>query len=237
MSRIIKEDFEDLCKFFREYSLKSTFEEDYFIKLISSYHKKYYSFLVSVIELKEIVNNADYNPCMCQCQYNYVLESCSDVGQALFLMANGCYKAAKLLLRSSIENFIKAVCLDEEPSITKKKSVYEVFDIAKASICFSESKKSLFDIIHAEYIELCKDVHTADFTHMEHITALDSFPHFDKDKAESLKSHILRILPAYTTLLCLKYNQRFHKIYYLNQEIIKESILTEFKKEVHKLNT
>lgn len=58
-----------------------------------------------------------------------------------FLVTHGCYKGAKLLLRSSIENFIKAVCFDEYPDIVIKKSVYEVFDIAKASMTFSGSKK------------------------------------------------------------------------------------------------
>lgn len=236
MSRRIKEDFDNLCDFFKKYSLAPIFEEKDFVKQISTYHKKYYSYLVLVIELKEIVDNANYAPCMSQEQYNYVLESCSDVGQALFLVTHGCYKGAKLLLRSSIENFIKAVCFDEYPDIVIKKSVYEVFDIAKASMTFSGSKKNIFDTIHTEYIELCKDVHTADFTHMEHITALRLFPHFNNDGAENIKRHILRILPVYITLLCLKYNQGFHSIFYSNQEIIKESILTEYKKEIHNLN-
>ena len=109
MSRRIKEDFDNLCDFFKKYSLAPIFEEKDFVKQISTYHKKYYSYLVLVIELKEIVDNANYAPCMSQEQYNYVLESCSDVGQALFLVTHGCYKGAKLLLRSSIENFIKAV--------------------------------------------------------------------------------------------------------------------------------
>lgn len=141
MSRRIKEDFDNLCDFFKKYSLAPIFEEKDFVKQISTYHKKYYSYLVLVIELKEIVDNANYAPCMSQEQYNYVLESCSDVGQALFLVTHGCYKGAKLLLRSSIENFIKAVCFDEYPDIVIKKSVYEVFDIAKASMTFSGSKK------------------------------------------------------------------------------------------------
>lgn len=236
MSRRVREDFDNLCSFFKEYSLMFAFEEPSFIKQLSACHKKYYSYLVSVIELKDAVKNPDYAPYISENQYDYILESCSDVGQALFLVAHGCYKGAKLLLRSSIENFIKAVCLDEEPNIIRKKSVYEVFDIAKISSTFSGSRKTLFDIIHTEYVELCKDVHTADLAHMEHITALGSFPHFDNDGAENLKCHILRLLPAYITLLSLKYNQRFHKIFYTNQEVVKESILTEYKKEVHNLN-
>lgn len=236
MSRKIKEDFEELCNFFKKYNLVDIFKKDDFIKQISTYHKKYYSYFVLVVELKEIVNNIDYNPCMSNIQYYYLLESCSDVGQAFFLTIHGCYKGAKLLLRSSIENFIKAVCYDENHDIITKKSVYEVFDIAKTSITFSDSKKNIFDTIHTEYVELCKDVHTADFIHMEHITSLGTFPHFNNDGGENIKNHILQILPRYITLLCLKYNQRYHKIFYLNKDIIKEGILNEYKQEIYNLN-
>ena len=50
MSRRIKEDFDDLCDFFKKYSLASIFEEKDFVKQISTCHKKYYSYLVLVIE-------------------------------------------------------------------------------------------------------------------------------------------------------------------------------------------
>lgn len=98
MSRRIKEDFDDLCDFFKKYSLASIFEEKDFVKQISTCHKKYYSYLVLVIELKEIVNNANYAPCMSQEQYNYVLESCSDVGQALFFSNSWMLQRCKIVV-------------------------------------------------------------------------------------------------------------------------------------------
>ena len=237
MGRRIKEDFENLLNFFDTYNLSEILKNTEFRELLSFVHKRYYSFLVLTIELQDLVENPTGVHNISQKQYYYILETCSDVGQVLFLIANGCYKGAKLLLRSSIENFIKGVCLDSDPKISSTKSVYEVFDLAKESETFSGSKSEIFKIIHNIYAELCKDVHTADLEHMEHITALNTFPNYDIESAKVIKNHLMKLLPAYITLLCLKYNSFYHGLYYTNKEIVQENLMTFFKKEVNNLNS
>jgi hypothetical protein len=148
---------------------------------------------------------------------------------------NGCYKGSCLLLRSSIENFIKAVCLKENPNIIFEKSVYKIFDLAKVSTVFQMSKSGLYDSIHNQYVELCKDVHTASISNMDHITALNVFPKFDSKKAEQVCSHFNVLLSAYVTLLSVVYNDFYHSLYYKNKEIVAASILTSFKKEINNI--
>ena len=128
MSRLIKEDFDKMCTFIRDYGLSDVLEKEDARKLLSSYHKRYFAYLVLVEAIHQKVAQNDKGLGMSQKQYEYLQESCSDVGQAFFLLFHGCYKGAKLLLRSSIENFLKGSCMDEDKSLPKTKSVYEVFD-------------------------------------------------------------------------------------------------------------
>ena len=140
MSRLIKEDFDKLCTFIKDYSLSDVLEIDDAKKLLSSFHKKYFAYLVLIEEIHHKIEQHDEVLKMPKEQYEYLQESCSDVGQAFFLTFHGCYKGAKLLLRSSIENFLKGSCLDEDESLPSTKGVYEVFDKARATGTFKETK-------------------------------------------------------------------------------------------------
>lgn len=104
----MNEDFDRLLEFLNNYNLTASVGDKDFRKILASCHKRYYSYLVFVVEL-----NQQSGFSIQENQYDYLLESVSDVGQSLFSFMNGCYKGACLLLRSSIENFIKAVCLKE----------------------------------------------------------------------------------------------------------------------------
>lgn len=126
MSRLIKEDFDKLCTFIKDYSLSDVLKIDDAKKLLSSFHKKYFAYLVLIEGIHHKIEQYDEVLKMSKEQYEYLQESCSDVGQAFFLTFHGCYKGAKLLLRSSIENFLKGSCLDEDKSLPSTKSVYEV---------------------------------------------------------------------------------------------------------------
>lgn len=229
MSRLVSEDFNKLCSFITSYSLTGILENKEVVKLLSTYHKKYYGYLVFMEKLHQAKEENEIS----ESQYDFLQESCSDIGQAFFLLFHGCYKGAKLLLRSSIENFLKGICLDEDPSLPKTKSVYEIFDKAKLTTVFSDVKISLHDTIHNEYALLCQDVHTADKTHMASVTALNNFPSFDKKQADIVTKFVLHLEPVYMTLLALKFNNIYHKMNPLHKEVTNKEILNDFKKSVH----
>lgn len=233
MSRLIKEDFDKLCTFIRDYGLSDVLEKEDARKLLSSYHKRYFAYLVLVEAIHQKVAQNDKGLGMSQKQYEYLQESCSDVGQAFFLLFHGCYKGAKLLLRSSIENFLKGSCMDEDKSLPKTKSVYEVFDKAKATSTFSCTKGKLHEQLHSEYALLCQDVHTADVSHMASITALSHFPSFLKADADNLSKMVQKIIPIYITVIALKYNSVYYSMSYAYKDITNKEIINEYKKEVH----
>ncbi|WP_293527426.1 hypothetical protein [Prevotella sp.] len=228
MSRLIKEDFDKLCTFIKDYSLSDVLEIDDAKKLLSSFHKKYFAYLVLIEEIHHKIEQHDEVLKMPKEQYEYLQESCSDVGQAFFLTFHGCYKGAKLLLRSSIENFLKGSCLDEDESLPSTKSVYEVFT-------FKETKANLHMQLHNEYALLCQDVHTADVSHMASITALNQFPSFHNEDAGNILKMVQKIIPIYITTIALKYNLAYHSMSYNYKEITNKEIINDYKKEVHNI--
>mgnify|MGYP004455460949 FL=1 len=235
MSRLIKEDYDKLCTFIKDYSLSDVLEIDDAKKLLSSFHKKYFAYLVLIEEIHHKIEQYDEVLKMPKEQYEYLQESCSDVGQAFFLTFHGCYKGAKLLLRSSIENFLKGSCLDEDKSLPSTKSVFEVFDKARATGTFKETKENLHAQLHNEYALLCQDVHTADVSHMASITALNHFPSFHNEDAGNILKMVQKIIPIYITTIALKYNLAYHSMSYDYKEITNKEIINDYKKEVHNI--
>lgn len=221
MSRIVKKDFKELIKYIEEFNLKTLLTEQGYSNFISIYHKKYFSFLVLSTELETITPSKEYS---------YLKESNSDLITCLFHLTTGNYKSGKLLLRSSIECYLKSFTLDWIQNIDKEKSVYEIFERIKSLPYFSnEPFKSEFKNIHNLYKILCKDVHTADDVNMANINSLDFFPKYSKKKANEITNIILKLIPSYCFLLANKFNVSFHKIHHNHKELVLQSIDKKYR--------
>lgn len=216
MSRIVKKDFEELVNYIENFNLKSLLNESGYSAHISSYHKKYFSFFVLTTELENSIPEKEYL---------YLKEANSDLVTSLFHLMTGNYKSCKLLIRSSIECFLKGFALSFIPDINQEKSVYELFDKIKALSYFEkEPFKSEFKNVHNLYKLLCKDVHTAEKVNMADINSLDFFPKYSKRKANQIIDVILKLIPTYCFLLANKYNNEFHKIHHSHKDLIISSI-------------
>lgn len=231
MSRIVKDDFDGLISFVKSYSLSALANDKDFLGFLSSLHKKFYSYLVLIEEIRLCIDDKTRKPVISKGQFDYLHESVSDCGQCLFLAMNGCYKGTRLLLRSSIENFLKGICLDEVPQISTEKSVYQVFDDADLVDVFKKNK--LKEDLHSIYGELCMDVHTADSSHMTGVSALKFFPHFNNEEAKKLSAIYIRLLPIFITALSLKFNSHYHAINFRNKEVISSNLLDDYRSLVY----
>lgn len=219
MARIVKEDFEKLKDFVDKYSLSHLLKEDGFVTLISTCHKKYFGYLTIIAELKDIVSDKELS---------FLLESNSDIATSLFHLFSGSYKSSKLILRSSIETFLKGFSITYINDIDQESSIYEMFNKIKALQYFqTDFTKTELNTIHSYYKELCKDVHSAEEVNMEKISALNLFPKYSHDEANNIIKIFVKLIPCYVTLLCHKKNVNFHKIHHINKEIILNSINRE----------
>ncbi len=236
MSRDIKKDFQDLQKFISEYKLSELIVNDKFTNILSQQHKRYFAYLTLVGEIQISLNKVESNKLTTK-QFNFIKESCSDFGTALFTLLHGAYKASKLLLRSSIETFLKGFNLDAIPDIDEEISVFELFTKVKSLDFYdSEPKKSLINQIHTKYKILCKDVHTTSDVNMANISSLNFFPKFLIEEANKFNATATKLIECYVTLFCLKHNDFYHQIHFKNKLIVRKSIPNDYKELVNNLN-
>lgn len=234
MSREVVRDFEIFKAFFNNYSLSEFSSHSEVLDNLSQLHKKYFAFLTFISELQYQKENPceEIIPLIADSQLIYLSEACSDIGNAIFISVQGAYKAAKLMLRSSIETFCKGIFEDEEPKIMTEKSLYVFFDLIMALDSLKEKpSKTVFNTIHNEYKKLCADTHTATPLNMAQITALNYFPKYDNTSMTEIIDVVFKLIPSYLFLLCMKYNRYYSKMDYRN----KESVISQIKKEFRPL--
>lgn len=123
MSRELKNDFDELVTYFSEYKLKNVFENENSRGKISMIHKRYYSFMCLVYCLYHFSKEKIDSSSMERLQ-----EASSDLGTTMFMVINGAYKPANLMMRSCIENFLKSIGCLLDLSILEEKSLYKVIE-------------------------------------------------------------------------------------------------------------
>lgn len=218
MSREIDKDFEQLNDFIRNYSISTLAQNDVYVSNLKKSHKIYFSYAHLIWGINH-QNICDKNI------ENRLLESCSDIGQVILLFSHGLYKPANLILRSSIENFIKAIGLFVDTDIVNKKHVYEIFDIAKQyPNCSHPNFLIMYNSLKTEYSNLCSHTHTANQQHMMHLSAFKNIPIFDKRYADELIKTTIKIVKTYITILVFSFRDNIFKINPSYRDIVLTSI-------------
>lgn len=229
MSREITVDFDKLLCFIKDYNLKNIASDELFLPVLSKVHKKYFALLILLVEFngQEFQGGLFKNNADCK---NYLFESLSDLGSSFFIAFNGGYKASKLMLRSSIETFIKGISVDLIPNIILEKRIYKIFEDASGLGLFSkEPLVSELNKLKQQYSDLCQDTHTASKSNMQHISALNYFPKKDIVIFEKLANIFVSLVQAYIFIIVIKFNEEFHKIHHKNKSIIIYAIRKSYR--------
>lgn len=218
MNRKIKNDADKLINYFKEYTLEDIFTNEGFKNKYRMVHKKALGYLVLFAEIE--IQNKKKNTFSEKSMF-YLKESVSDVLQSFFTWVNGAYKGADLLLRSSIENFNKAIIGNYNNQVYVEKSVYKIFDMASQRSEYQSmmTNESFYDVLHRVYVELCKSTHTATNDDMDHITAMNLLPKYDDDKAEDYMNLMILLLDAYLGFFLANYKEFVDKMYRENMDI------------------
>lgn len=211
MSRRVGEDFDAFNDFLSKYNLTSYSSIQKQVELCKGMHKKLFGFLIFTAEFKSQNISPNSIP--------YLTEMSSDFLLALFCVVQGMYKPAKLQLRCSIENFLKALIIVSNQAIAQEKSVYTIFDIAKSDSHFSTIYgASCIDLLHNDYAILCRTVH-GDPSVMHPIRSLALLPQYNESLHKELTNIYMRIVET-----CLG-------ILYLNYPIVVDQMHPENKKD------
>jgi hypothetical protein len=237
MSREVSEDYKELLSFFEKYSISPITSDSDYVSIISRVHKRYFSYLTIVGELTLLSKESSLNPTITDEQLNYLKESCSDIGNSIFCLINGAYKPSNLMLRSSIETFFKGFNLDTYSDITTEKSLYKVFDTLKVQLFYqAEPQKSIYNMIHQKYVDLCAETHTATSVNMAHVTSMNYFPQFNKNKALIIANTMTHLINCYVSLLVIKYKEHYHKMHFKNKINILSILSGDVKRIIQGIN-
>ncbi len=184
MAREIDADFLQLTDFLKSYRLDGIEQKPDQLKVVRAAHKAYLPFLQFwAICLDKAGRGAfqflgkgitSESP-----ELPFLRETVSDTGSGLFCCLHGAYKPGHMALRSAIENFLRFASAPFDPSALTTTSVYDLFDLAKATPSFADSRKAYLSQLRSCYVSLCKFSHSATLSHMAGIHALAHFPSFD----------------------------------------------------------
>jgi hypothetical protein len=242
MTRETKQDLELLRGFIREYDVSSLEKAPEFAKGLASQHARYLAFLTLLVEfsdqqsvLKEQGNDCAHLPT--GQQRLFFNECASDLGQALFCWIHGAYKANRIMLRSAIETFVKAMCVSEVPGVITEKSVYKVFEMARQVTFFrTGTGASLLQELEAKYSELCEDVHSANPIAAKQISALKYFPAFVPIEAKRNADLLSYVISRQIIGLALHFSRAFHEMHHRNKESVLDVIPAHYRSRVQNID-
>lgn len=232
MTRECRADFLRLEEYISNYSISCNLNKNDYVAAAKRMHKVYFSLINWHVEYKyqldlfskEYTSNKDV--------LVRLSETVSDIGSSQFNWLNGSYKAARVMLRSAIENFVRALGAIEDNSLLAEKSVFKVFEKANNSSVFNTSNtiNNAYQLLHSRYVILCKDTHTATSNNMEHITSLADYPQYIASKSDSTKDLFVSIVQNILLILCLTFNKIYHSMHHRNKENVLNSIPTSYKR-------
>jgi hypothetical protein len=218
MSRRIKRDADILISFFEGYNLSGFSSDSDRIRDCNTIHKKLYALMV----FRNEATNPQFQ--LCSCFFDYLDETISDLMLSLFSWAQGAYKSAKLHLRCSIENYLKALLSIDNPAILLEKRVYIIFDEANSDSHFSDSiGKDIIDRLKNDYATLCGITHS-DPAHRAPINALKYLPKFDKHDSTIFVLQYCSIISSFLDIFFLRYHVMIHVMHPENKQDFIEAL-------------
>lgn len=228
MSREIEQDFIKVMQFYNNYSMSSTVTQDGIEKQLKCMHRKLYSYMI-------FLGEQESRGLFDETTLAYQKEVVSDMIMAFFCWSNGVYKPAKLLLRSSIENFIKAMVYVHCSDIVKIKNVYEVFELAKKQEPFSDAYSIVhFENIHIKYADLCTTVHGS-IDKLASIGGLIQFPCYDVVEANNTYDDYVKIMDGYLACVYYVYYEQIYGMHEFNRDLFLQGVQRKEKQKIYEL--
>ncbi|HED2373468.1 TPA: hypothetical protein R4216_002578 [Citrobacter freundii] len=234
--RELNADYLELTRFISEYKIPYSESDSGFNIILKKMHKRYYSFL----SLHHELSNSNYFLSTLSLQHDNVFkhrvnEVLSELGTIFFLSLHGCYKAAKLVMRSCIENFSKAIGSLLDINIVNETSVYRVIEIALSHPVFESNALLEKHFIQEKYSMLCADVHTASLENMQHIECIGSFPVFSLDGFSVLAEIYVKLINSMASILIKIAPSIYHKAHHTHKDAISSILSVDDKRLIHQL--
>ncbi|MER0498846.1 hypothetical protein ABR855_12430 [Aeromonas hydrophila] len=197
MSRIIANDFDRLMEYIRTYSVTDEIQNAELRKELKKGHKHYLPLLylwsrvdslsrAGALSLSgKIIIDAKTT--------SYLEESISDIAGSFTCCIHGNYKPAFMLLRSSIENYLRFFTSNFNGDAKTTTVISHLFEISKTTPIFQDPNNNYLTLLKQIYGELCAYTHTASPDNMTKIHAISHFPRFNAKDFKKWNGYALRI--------------------------------------------
>lgn len=168
---------------------------------------------------------------------SHVLECCSDITQATLLSCQGLYKPANLILRSAIENAIKAIGVAHGQNVLSITSTYDLIRSVRKIRLIEDSRAAskCYSNLIGKYDELCKFVHTADEQHMSLTAFLHDYPEYDAKRAAYFEATVKTTVVAICGLLALTFPKKLRSMHHRHADLIYDMLPAGLKSELAEL--
>lgn len=234
--REVAADYKELVDFILDYKIPYSSSDVEFNSVLKRMHKRYYSFLSLH---NEILSGRNFlsklSPQTGEIFKDRINEVLSELGTMFFLSLHGCYKAAKLVMRSCIENFSKAIGCLLDINIVSETSVYKVIEVALSHPVFEKNALREKDYINEKYGTLCADVHTASVKNMQGIECIGSFPISSFDEFSMLAEAYIKLINTITSVLIKIAPAVYHKAHHTHRDAMSSILSGVDKRLIHKL--
>ena len=162
-------------------------------------------------------------------------EFLSDISSSYFLYITCAYKASQVLLRSSLENFIRAILIARGVKTTEIESVWELFEVAKAHFKQREIDAVVHRIgaTHSKYGELCKIVHSVAYEYMSLRVPFSTIFEFSPEVSVKCETNMSNLFKIMLEILYLCHNTELDKLHYKSADIIKDAVSSSIKAIAH----
>lgn len=216
--------FADLKNYLAEYSLEAIFPNVEVEELLKRLHKSIYPLLCWQIEL-----NSSEVP-----QRIWLNECVSDLIQCIPLLAQGFYKACKVLHRSSIEEYLRFIVSDSGIAITDINTVYQLFDTSKEILTerFGDLIGKKINALHSTYGSLCMYVHSSSDSYCELSQALREYPRTEMSSVTTSILELVNTVHLMSLCLLILKPEVFSTMYYSNRDAILDNLSPSEKRNI-----
>ncbi len=228
MSRIIANDFDRLLDYIRQYSIPTEIQNDALKRELKNGHKIYLCLLFLWNRLHCLHSENQLSLCNTSISdtliLNYMEEAISDIGSGFSCCIHGNYKPAFMMLRSSIENYLRFTSCEFNHEAKTTTVISNLFEIAKDIPIFENQNRDYLNQLRQIYGELCAYTHTASLTHMTRIHAISHFPRFDREKLVEWNQKALAISNVILHSTLLSNRKIYTHAHYKTKEVLEEML-------------
>jgi hypothetical protein len=160
----------------------------------------------------------------------YTRECVSDISTAYFLTSIGVYKAARLSLRSGIENAFRVTIADAGCEIGSIATVPDLVNSAK-KVAKTDPQKNRIDILYEIYGRLCLTVHSAEVRYMSLKVPFEKILETSVDSAKENYFELDNTLKRINEALFIALGHHLHLIDFKNADLLRDAVEAVVKGE------